>query len=539
MSVLSLYIFRQITLIFLILVGVLTGLVWVSQAIRFLNLVIEKGRGLGEFLLLTGYMVPSIVGLVSPTALFIATIFVLHRLNTDNELAVIQAAGGSQWRLLRPFVAVTALVTVFIIFVNLYAMPHGMRAFREKLISVRTDLISTLVQEGQFVSPEAGLTVHIRAQDANGDLLGLLFHDTRKSDGRITYLAERARIVTSDAGTSLVMFNGTFQRRRETAKDVDVVRFKEYTLDLDTFGPDRKVPYYQASEKFMSELLNPDPKDPVFIDHPGKIFAEIHERFSSPLYALTMMLIAFVGLSEAKTNRTGRIWVIFGILGLATGVRLLGGTSINMMIKTNALYPLAYAIPLLAILTVLTYMVFHNRADKAYYAMVRNRAARRSRQPQPGPQKSPAPEQVPNGPTPVRSSMPPRPDAPPATRRPSPLSPRPSSPGPSSRPTSSSNRPATSTQMRNPDPSQALRHLAQTLSAPKRTGKQQVPITQNPMNPTQRPPHTHNPPAKSASPRPPSMVPQRPAPERGREPDQERSRQRSPGRGPHPHKRQK
>jgi len=325
------------------------------------------------------------MGLVAPTALFVATVFVLFRLNSDSELAVLQAAGGSQWGLLRPFMAAAAFVTAFVIFINLYAMPHGMKAFREKLISVRTDLISTLVQEGQFVSPEAGLTVHIRAQDTNGDLLGLLFHDTRRADARITYLAERARIVSSGTGTSLVMFNGTFQRRRETAKDVDVVRFEEYTLDLDSFGPDRKVPYYQASEKFMSELWNPDPNDPVFIDQPGKIVAELHERLSSPLYVLTMMLIAFIGLSEANSNRVGRAWMILGVIGLATGVRLLGASSVNMLIKDASLYPLAYAIPLLAILSALTYLIFHNRANRGYHVLVRDRVSRRQGAARPGP----------------------------------------------------------------------------------------------------------------------------------------------------------
>jgi len=497
LSVLSLYIFRQIAQIFIILLAVLTGLVWVSQAIRFLNLVIEKGRSLGEFLTLTGYIVPSIMGLVAPTALFIATVFVLFRLNSDSELAVLQAAGGSQWSLLRPFMAAAAFVTAFVVFVNLFAMPYGMQAFREKLISVRTDLISTLVQEGQFVSPEAGLTVHIRAQDTNGDLLGLLFHDTRKADARVTYLAERARIVSSDAGTSLVMFNGTFQRRRETAKDVDVVRFEEYTLDLDTFGPDRKVPYYQASEKFLSELLNPDPKDPIFIDQPGKIIAELHERLSSPFYVITMMLIAFIGLSEANSNRVSRAWMILGVIGLATGVRLLGATSVNMLIKNAALYPLAYAIPLVAILSALTYLIFHNRANRDYHVLVRNRASRRR-----GPSR-PAPA-GPGRSTHMAASYAPGASA----------APRPAATGPAPGAASPA-RASTAPPQRGPDPTQALRRLfaANREPGPDQYNKR---FAADPRNAndnrqvTAVPARSDAPRARTPAQRPPSMAPGRP-----------------------------
>jgi len=369
LSVLSLYMFRQIAQAFLILIGVLTALVWVSQAIRLLNLVIEKGRSLGEFLSLTGYLLPWIAGLVAPTALFVATVYVLYRINSDSELVVMHAAGGSRWRLLRPFALAAVLVTAFITFVNLYAMPHGMRAFRDKLIEVRTDLIATLVQEGQFVSPEAGLTVHIRARDDNGDLLGLIFHDTRQPDAQYTYLAERARLLADGGASSLLMYNGTLQRRRAGPREVDVVRFEQYTLDLGNFGPNREVPYYEASEKYMSELLNPDPADPIFRSTPGKILAEAHDRLSSPLYAFAMMLIGFAGFAGARSNRTGRIWLVLAIAIVAIGVRVVGATAVNLMVKQSALVPLAYLVPASAILISLLWL-WHAGRGRGDFAAV-------------------------------------------------------------------------------------------------------------------------------------------------------------------------
>lgn len=377
LSVLSLYMFRQIAQAFLILVAVLTGLVWVSQAIRMLNLVVEKGRSLGEFLTLTGFLVPWIAGLVAPTALFVATVYVLHRINSDSELVVIHAAGGSKWRLLRPFALSAAIVTGLVVFVNLYAMPHGMRAFREKLIEVRTDLIATLVQEGQFVSPEQGLTVHIRAQDANGDLLGLLFHDTRQPEGEFTYLAERARLLSGAGGSSLLMFDGTLQRRRGSPEEVDVVRFEEYTLDLSNFGPSREVPYYEASEKYMSELLNPDPEDPIFLSSPGKLVAEAHDRLSSPLYAMAMMLIGFIGMSSPQSNRAGRIWVVLAVSGLALGLRVAGATTVNLVVKQNELVPLTYLLPAAGILASLVWLWWNGRGPRGFTAALAAQGRRR------------------------------------------------------------------------------------------------------------------------------------------------------------------
>lgn len=465
MSVLSLYMFRQIAQAFLILIGVLTALVWVSQAIRLLNLVIEKGRSLGEFLALTGYLLPWIAGLVAPTALFVATVYVLYRLNSDSELVVAHAAGSSKWRMLRPFALAAMLVTGFMIFVNIYAMPHGMRAFRDKLIEVRTDLIATLVQEGQFVSPEAGLTVHIRARDNNGDLLGLIFHDTRQPEADYTYLAERARLIADGNASSILMFNGTLQRRRAGPREVDVVKFERYQLDLGNFGPNREVPYYEASEKYMSELLNPDPDDPIFRSSPGKIFAEAHDRLSSPLYAFAMMLIGFAGLSSAQSNRIGRLWLILGVAGAAIGLRVGGATIVNLMVKQNALVPLAYVVPATAILASMAWLFYESRGRGNGAAFAEAEANRRRERPgRAAPAASRRARVVSaDAPAPERAETRPRPrKAPAAPNRSAPSAPdrRDSDAAFAKTPTPRSPAPARGPITAGPDPREALRRFA-------------------------------------------------------------------------------
>ena len=343
------YFLRQLAETFAIVLLVLTALVWVSQALRLLNLVIEKGRSLSEFLELTGLLVPWIMGLIAPSALFIACVYILDRLNGDSELVVIHASGTSRWRLLRPFMLAAIVVTAFIVFVNAVAMPWGMRAFRHKLVEVRTDLIATLVQEGQFVSPEAGLTVHIKNQLPNGELEGLVFADARNTDATVTYLAERARLIETGRGTILLLRNGTVHRLRTGSTNVDVVRFDEYSLDLTSYSGASEIDYYEPPEKYISELLNPSPDDAYAQRHPGKVEAEAHDRLSNPLYAIAMMLIAFVGMSDARSTRQNRIVSILVVCAIATAVRMAGATAVSMTAKDPVFAPLTYAIPLLTI----------------------------------------------------------------------------------------------------------------------------------------------------------------------------------------------
>lgn len=360
MDVVNRYIFRQLFLAFLILIGVLTGLVWISQIIRLLNLVIERGRTIGQFLDLTGILVPSIAGMVAPGSLMIATVYVLNRFNTDNELVVMHAGGTSRWKILKPFALMTLLVTGFIIFVNLYALPAGRREFRNKLIEMRTDIIATLVQEGQFVTPERGLTVHIKAKGPGGEMLGLVFRDSRDPQRTVTYLAERARMIDTDDANILVMFQGTILSRRGSPQALDVVKFEQYSLDLKEFGGSKSATYYKPSGKYLDELFNPDPKDPVFLSDPNKLVAEAHDRLANPLYALAMMLIAFVGMSQARSTRTNPNVLILVVVGLGFGLRFSGFAVYNLIVSTGGFVPLAYLVPLTVIVAILAWLMWQS-----------------------------------------------------------------------------------------------------------------------------------------------------------------------------------
>ena len=360
MGVLNRYIFGQLALTFVILIGVLTGLVWVTQILRLLKLVIERGRSVGEFLQLTSAMVPWIAGMVAPGALLIATIYLLNRLNGDSELVVVHAAGTSRWHLLKPFALMSVLVAGFVVFVNLYAMPLGLRYTTKKVIEARTDIIATLVQEGQFVTPERGLTVHIKSKSPNGDLLGLVFRDSRQPDKLITYLAERARIVETKGATLLVMFSGTVLRRRSGPQELDVVKFEEYSLDLSEFAGAKGAAYYKPSHKFLNELRNPDPKDPYFVSDPNANLAEMHDRLSNPLYVVAMMLVAFVGMSRARSARTNAIALMLLVSGAGFGLRFAGFAVMSIITSTGGFVLLAYAAPIAGIAGCLIWMVWQS-----------------------------------------------------------------------------------------------------------------------------------------------------------------------------------
>src|SRR5205085_9591116 len=97
MSAIPAYIFRQIGGPLLFFTFVLTGVVWLSQSLRMLDLVINQSQSAATYIYLTLLALPSLMALILPFALFCAVLYALNRLYTESELVVFWAAGFSRW----------------------------------------------------------------------------------------------------------------------------------------------------------------------------------------------------------------------------------------------------------------------------------------------------------------------------------------------------------------------------------------------------------------------------------------------------------
>src|SRR5690349_13341113 len=123
MTIFSRYVFRQTSGALLLVLLSLTGIVWISLALRELNVVTGQGQSALTLIKMTTLGLPSFVAVITPFALLITSIHTLNRLNSDSEIIVLTASGATAWTITKPLVALGFVVAVFISFVNHYAMP--------------------------------------------------------------------------------------------------------------------------------------------------------------------------------------------------------------------------------------------------------------------------------------------------------------------------------------------------------------------------------------------------------------------------------
>jgi lipopolysaccharide export system permease protein len=353
MTLFSRYVFRQVANAFVIILVTLTTIVWLATALKQLDLIVSQGQGFVLFLKMTVLSLPSLMALIAPNAMLMASLYTLDRMNGDSELIVMTAAGAPVWRIGAPFVVLAAMVCVVILICNLWVMPASMRALRALITQVRTDVISQVLQPGRFSSTEPGLTFHIRDRSPTGDLLGLLVHDERDDKLVMSYLAERGRIISNDDGAYLVMFDGHVHRYevKDPSKGVQIVAFDQYVLNISDLNPkDTSSKELRPRERYLGELLSPDPKLLKNKGAAGQLRTELHDRFSTPFHPLLFAFLAVAVLGHARTTRESRWAQILVAAGIAVGLRVSGLTASNLVTLSTGATPLVYVIPIGAII---------------------------------------------------------------------------------------------------------------------------------------------------------------------------------------------
>lgn len=322
MSAIDTYIVRMTLLSFIIVLVALTGVIWMTQALRGIDLMTGQGQSILVFLGITGLAIPLLAMIIAPLALLIAVMHTLNRLATDSEIIVMNAAGLSPWRFLRPFLITTLLVSLMVSFLSLYFVPKCMRALRHWQAEIGADVLTNILRPGEF-NKVGALTIRVQGRQPGGLLTGIFIDDQRNPAERIDILADRGTVQKNERGSFLILEDGNLQRFESSKRDPVLVAFKSYAFDLSQFSSMPQSIVYGARERPLHDLISPPPDDPLVKRAPGEFRAELHDRLFAPLYPFVFILMAFAALGQPRTTRQNRSFaigvLIFAILAVRIG----------------------------------------------------------------------------------------------------------------------------------------------------------------------------------------------------------------------------
>lgn len=338
-SRLDLYIFRQLALALIAVTGGLAALVWLTQSLRFVELVVNHGLSFGVFLRLTGLLVPSLVAIILPITTFIVTQFVYQRLAGDRELTVMRAAGLSPLALARPGLVLATLVVLACYALNLWIVPLSFTVFRNYQWEIRNRIAAFMLQDGVFTPISNDLTVYIRSRAPDGTLHGILVDDNRDKSAPATILAQTGRLIQGPNGPRVLLRNGSREVIDPKTGRLDMLTFKQNEIDLSDQTHSTGARTADMSEVSLSALLHPHPRNPA--DAP-KWIAEAYKRLSTPLTAMSYALVALLSVLTGTFRRLGSFIRPLAAIGTVVLLVAAGLAIDNLAARNNALIPLMW-----------------------------------------------------------------------------------------------------------------------------------------------------------------------------------------------------
>ncbi|MEM7768183.1 MAG: LptF/LptG family permease, partial [Pseudomonadota bacterium] len=298
---------------------------------------------------------PQVIALLTPLALFIASVWALNRIHKDNEIVVAQAAGMTRWQIVSPIMRLAAIAAIAHLTVNLWVQPTAQRQLRETVSEARADLAAALIRPGQFTQAGPELTFYAR-ESTGGDLRGILISDASDPTMRVDYLAQTGAVIQVDERPAIVMRNGQIHRLDEN-QSLSILDFEQYTFDLTPFLQEQGVVNLKSSDRYLHELFFIDTTSYLEMRNADAFYAEGHARLTTPLLNIAMALIAALAVVGGDFSRHGysRRITIATVGAIVLVVVQLAAQSASA--DDNALIPVQYALPL-GVIAFIAYLSF-------------------------------------------------------------------------------------------------------------------------------------------------------------------------------------
>ncbi|MGC1301153.1 MAG: LPS export ABC transporter permease LptF [Caulobacteraceae bacterium] len=347
MAFIQKYLFRQLLTPVLAATAALAGVAILSASLPLLTIVVSQRQAPWLFLELVGLTAPNLVAFVLPISAFVATLFAVNKLHTEQEIVVCFASGMSRWQVASPAMRLCAFAALLMLVVNLWVAPACGRMTRELQFRIRTDLVGSLVKPGEFTESQGGLTVYAQSIDAQNVMHNLFIHQLKADKSSSTYDAKTGIIVKRATGPVLVMRNGSNEQFTATGT-LNFLQFAEYTLDLNPYVNTQDVLAYKPSDMYMHELVFTDKHAVINKPLRRKMWAEANSRLAAALYIPTFVLFSLLAVIGGSFSRLGYGRRIATAAVAALLVRLLGVTIEAICENSPALNFLQYIVPLVA-----------------------------------------------------------------------------------------------------------------------------------------------------------------------------------------------
>ena len=318
---------------FLVLIISFSLIVWVIQAVNYLDFVSEDGHGFKVYFLYTLFNFPKIFSKLFLISLFISLFYIILKYENDNELSIYWSVGISKINFINKVIKFSILLLILQFILTSYISPKSQNMGKSFIRMSNIDFFPSLIKEKKFIDTLSNLTIYVDEQSDNKkQFRNILIKDQKKSISEYQIIvASEGEIITNDSINYLLLKNGEIFSSNNN-KDFSNFKFENFELNLSNFGSKTmvipKIQENKSSNIIKCYLNNSKINRKFYINYnelrcdkgsKKNIIQEIFKRFYLPFFIPVLSLIACMQIMNNKFNNYYTFYkVLIFIFGFIT-----------------------------------------------------------------------------------------------------------------------------------------------------------------------------------------------------------------------------
>jgi len=357
-----------LTFFFLALFGIST-IIWVFQAVNFLDIMIEDGRNYNVYFNYTLLNFPKIISRILPFALFFSFSYTFLKYETSNELIIFWNHGVNKMQVINFFFWISILIMLIQILLVSIVVPKSQELARSKLRSSNVDYFEGLIKPKKFNDTIKGLTIYAEDKNINEEFKNIYIKKNNSVSGFQITFAKKGVFELKGNKRILVLYDG--QTLNQNGKNITNFDFSKSDFGLSNMDS-HLVTHRKFQELSTITLINClqfilDIKKKKITychrDNPRNIYKELFKRLINPFYLPVLILISLMLILNSKENlkyNKNKYLIFFiGFIIIILSESSLGYISDNLIKNISiSIVPI--------ILTLLVYLVFIYKLSLLY-----------------------------------------------------------------------------------------------------------------------------------------------------------------------------
>ena len=300
---------------FLLVVFTLSIIIWVLQAVNYLDFVIEDGHGFLVYFKYTLFSFPKIISRIFPFAIFLAFSYILLKYENKNELVIFWNFGIKKINFINFFIRFSLWFVLISLLLNTLIAPFTQDKARSFIRSSNLDFFESILKPKKFIDVVENLTIYFDEKNKNGEFLNIFINEKKDINNSQTTFAKTAtiniknntKILTLYNGKSINKVNGKVSEFQFSKTDYNISKFSSNTIMYQKTQETPTINLIRCTLLFNDTRINSRDKKirnikNCRLENLENIYKELYSRLVKPLYVTFLISISLLFILKSKID---------------------------------------------------------------------------------------------------------------------------------------------------------------------------------------------------------------------------------------------